>query len=146
MASVPGHPLDPGCRAGPDLALGPTRGGPNRRGTAGVSWRAGDGGRHGKREGCRTVRTTLEAHLGSRQVARVVYGSIIGLALVVVVEAHPPSTGVLIGWFLGTAVAVALAEVYAEVIGVETRERHRVTRAQLREMRNDALAVAFGVA
>jgi VIT1/CCC1 family predicted Fe2+/Mn2+ transporter len=92
------------------------------------------------------VRATLEAHLGSRQVARVVYGSIIGLALVVVVEAHPPRTGVVIGWLLGTAVAVALAELYSEIIGVETRERHRVTRPQVVEMLDDAGAVAFGVA
>lgn len=88
----------------------------------------------------------LEAHLGSHQVARVVYGSIIGLALVVVVQEHPPRTGVVIGWFLGTAVAVGLAEVYSDVIGIETRERHRVRRDQVAGMLDDALAVAFGVA
>jgi VIT1/CCC1 family predicted Fe2+/Mn2+ transporter len=76
----------------------------------------------------------------------VVYGSIIGLALVIVVEAHPPRTVVVIGWLLGTAVAVALAELYSEIIGVETRERHRVTRPQVVEMLDDAGAVAFGVA
>jgi hypothetical protein len=92
------------------------------------------------------VRTALEGHLGSHQVARVVYGSIIGLALLVVVEAHPPRTGVVIGWFLGTAVAVALAELYSDVIGIETRERHRVRRDQVAGMLDDALAVAFGVA
>lgn len=75
-----------------------------------------------------------------------VYGSIIGLALLVVVEAHPPRTGVVIGQFLGTAVAVALAEVYSDVIGVETRERHPVGRADIAGMLDDALAVAFGVA
>ena len=75
-----------------------------------------------------------------------VYGSIIGLAFVVVVEAHPPSAGVLVGWLLGTAVAVALAELYSEIIGVETRERHRVTRPQVTHMLDDAVAVAFGIA
>jgi VIT1/CCC1 family predicted Fe2+/Mn2+ transporter len=53
---------------------------------------------------------------------------------------------VVIGWFLGTAVAVASAELYSEIIGVETRERSRVTRDQVREMLDDAGAVAFGVA
>jgi hypothetical protein len=93
-----------------------------------------------------TVHTTLEAHLGSRQVARVVYGSIIGLALVVVIEAHPPRTAVVMGWLLGTAIAVALAELYSEIIGEETRQRHRVTRRQVVGMLDDAVAVAFGVA
>ena len=40
----------------------------------------------------------LEQHLGSRQVAKVVYGSIIGLALVVALEAHPPAPGVMAVW------------------------------------------------
>jgi hypothetical protein len=93
-----------------------------------------------------TVRATLEAHLGSHQVARVVYGSIIGLALVVVIEAHPPRPTVAIGWLIGTAVAVALAELFSEVIGAETRQRHRVTRRQVVEMLDDAGAVSFGVA
>ena len=75
-----------------------------------------------------------------------VYGSIIGLAFVVVIEAHPPRTGVVIGWLLGTAAAVALAELYSEIIGVETRERHRVTRPQVLHMLEDMGAVAFGVA
>jgi hypothetical protein len=93
-----------------------------------------------------TVRAALEAHLGSRQVARVIYGSIIGLALVVVIEAHPPTPGVVIGWLLGTAVAVGLAELYSEILGVETRERHRVSRSQLVDMLDGVGAVAFGVA
>jgi VIT1/CCC1 family predicted Fe2+/Mn2+ transporter len=92
------------------------------------------------------VRAALETHLQSRQVARVVYGSIIGLALVVAIQAHPPRTGVVVGWVFGTAIAVALAELYSEIVGVETRERHRVTRAQLADMLDDAGAVAFGVA
>jgi VIT1/CCC1 family predicted Fe2+/Mn2+ transporter len=92
------------------------------------------------------VRASLEAHLGSRQVARVVYGSIIGLALVVAIEAHPPRTGVVVGWVFGTAIAVALAELYSEIVGVETRERHPVTRVQIAHMMDDAVAVAFGVA
>ena len=92
------------------------------------------------------MRASLEAHLGSRQVAKVVYGSIIGLALVVALEKHPPPAAVMVVWLLGTAVAVGLAEIYSEVVGVETSQRHKVTRSQFRHFLEDAGAVAFGVA
>lgn len=90
------------------------------------------------------MRTRLASHLGSRQVARVIYGAIVGLALVVALEGYPRTAGQMIGWLVGTAVAVALAEFYSEVVGTETSERHRVTRHQLRHMFYDAAAVAFG--
>jgi hypothetical protein len=79
-------------------------------------------------------------------VARVVYGSIIGLALVVALNSHPPTAGVMALWLIGTAVAVGLAEIYSEVVGVETSQRHRVSRRQLTHFLEDAAAVAFGVA
>jgi VIT1/CCC1 family predicted Fe2+/Mn2+ transporter len=88
----------------------------------------------------------IQSHLGSRQVARVVYGAIIGLALIVALEKHPPAAGTMIASLLGTAVAVGLAEIYAEIVGIETSERHRIRRDQLGELRDDALAVGFGVA
>ena len=88
----------------------------------------------------------IKAHLGSRQVARVVYGAIIGLALIVALEKHPPAAGTMIASLMGTAVAVGLAELYAEIVGIETRERHRVRRDQFGELIDDSLAVAFGVA
>src|SRR4051812_24451969 len=92
------------------------------------------------------MRAVLEAHLGSRQVARVVYGAIFGLTLIVVLEAHPPRAGVMTAWLLGAALTVALAEIYSEIIGTETSERHRVTRPQMAHMLGDAVAVAVGVA
>jgi hypothetical protein len=91
------------------------------------------------------MRAPFEAHLGSRQVARVVYGAIIGLTLIVVIEDHPPGASVMTAWLLLTALAVALAEIYSEVVGAETRERHRVTRHQLAHMLDDGCAVALGV-
>jgi hypothetical protein len=91
------------------------------------------------------VRAGLEAHLSSRQVSRVVYGAIVGLALVVAVDKHPPTAGVMAAWLVGSAVAVALAELYSEVVGTETRERHRVTHEQFTRMLESAGAVAVGV-
>ncbi len=87
----------------------------------------------------------IESHLGSAQVARVIYGAIIGLALLVTFERHPPTAGVVAGSLVATGVAVALAELYSEIVGAETRTRHRVERAQLRHYGIDAAAVFAGV-
>ena len=92
------------------------------------------------------MRASLEQHLGSRQVGRVVYGSIIGLALIVALEHHPPAPGVMAVWLLGTALAVGLAEIYSEVVGQETSTRRPVTRTDMAHMAEDAGAVGFGVA
>jgi hypothetical protein len=92
------------------------------------------------------VHSALEAHLGSRQVSRVIYGSIIGLALVVVLQAHPPAVGVMVASLLSTAVAVGLAELYSEIVGTETRTRHRIARNELGGILEDVVAVVIGVA
>jgi hypothetical protein len=87
----------------------------------------------------------IGAHLRSRQVSRVIYGAIIGLALVVALQEHPPGDGVVAGLLLGTALAVALAEMYSELLGSETRLRRRPTGPDLRHLAVDGVAVAFGV-
>jgi hypothetical protein len=87
----------------------------------------------------------LRSHLASNQVSRVVYGAIIGLALVVALEAHPPPAGAVIASLLGTGVAVALAEVYSEVLGIEVRTRRHVEREHSRAIWADTGAVAFGI-
>jgi hypothetical protein len=92
------------------------------------------------------VQRALEEHLGTRQVSRVVYGAIIGIAVVVVLEGHPPPAGEVVAALLGTAVAVGLAELYSEALGAETRTHRPVTADQLREFTGDVLAVAFGIA
>lgn len=88
----------------------------------------------------------VAAHLGSEQVARVVYGAIIGLALVVALEHHPPRAVAMVGSLVATAVAVGGAELYSEHLGLRTRERRRATREEARRLRDDAAAVAFGIA
>jgi hypothetical protein len=92
------------------------------------------------------VRRFLATHLASRQVSRVIYGAIIGLALIVALEAHPPAPGVVTATLVGTAVAVALAELYSELIGFEAGQRRRAGRAELRHWVADSAAVVFGVA
>jgi hypothetical protein len=94
----------------------------------------------------RGVRTAIEAHLGSRQVGRVIYGAIIGMAVIVVLEDHPPPPATDIGLLVATALAVGLAELYSEVVGAETRTRRRVGREHVHEILDDVVAVAFGIA
>ena len=88
----------------------------------------------------------IEAHLDSRQVSRVIYGAIVGLALVVVMEDHPPPAAGVIGTLLATAVAVALAELYSEVVGTSARLRRKFEAHRIRHVRDDVFAVAIGVA
>lgn len=90
------------------------------------------------------VRRAVAAHLRSRDVSRVIYGAIIGLALVVALEAHPPTAAETIAAIAGTAAAVGLAEVYSEVIGTEARTRRRVPMSHVRGIAFDAGAVVFG--
>jgi hypothetical protein len=92
------------------------------------------------------MRDAIAVHLGSRQVSRVLYGSIIGLALVVALEAHPPRAGVIAVTLVATAIAVALAELYSEIVGTEARTRARVERQQIIDMFDEIGAVAIGIA
>jgi hypothetical protein len=92
------------------------------------------------------LRHAIHAHLGSRDVARVIYGAIIGLALVVALQHHAATAGETAAAIIGTALAVGLAEVYSEYVGVETRERRRVRRRELPTMAADAGPVVFGAA
>ena len=78
-------------------------------------------------------------------MSRVIYGSIIGLALVVSLEEHPPAAGVMAGFLLATAVAVALAEIYSDIIGTETRTHARVEGARKRTIAKESAAVACGI-
>lgn len=74
------------------------------------------------------------------------YGAIIGLALVVALEAHPPPAHAVIATLLGTTVAVALAEFYSELIGFETAGRRKANPDEMRHLRADIAAVSFGIA
>lgn len=75
-----------------------------------------------------------------------IYGAIIGLALIVAMEDHPPGPGVVAGTLLGTALAVGLAEFYSDVLGIETRKRRHATDTELRHRAANVAAVASGIA
>src|SRR4051794_12248956 len=93
-----------------------------------------------------SLRGAVDAHLASRDVARVIYGAIVGLAVVVALEAHPPTSGQTAATVAGTALAVGLAELYGEYVGAEIRTRRPVARSQLRHLAHEAAPVMFGAA
>src|SRR4051794_32743290 len=90
------------------------------------------------------MRRALAVHLRSREMTRVIYGSIIGLALVVALRVHPPRAGGAAAGAAGTAIAVGLAEVYRGVVGGEARPRRRVHWPQVRAKLVEASAVVLG--
>jgi len=92
------------------------------------------------------IRQAIFAHLASRQVSRVIYGAIIGLALIVALETHSPGVGSVVATLLGTATAVALAELYSEVIGFEATGRRKASRKELPHLAGDIAAVFLGIA
>jgi hypothetical protein len=88
----------------------------------------------------------VTAHLRSGGVSRVVYGSILGLALIVALQLHPPGAGSVIASLVATAAAVALAELYSDLIGARTRSGLGVDTDGFGTIAGDACAVAFGIA
>jgi hypothetical protein len=102
--------------------------------------------RAGSSAGRSAMTRAIEAHLGSRDVARVIYGAIIGLAIVVAVQDHPPAAGQVAAALAGSALAVGLAEAYSEFVGSEAHSRRHLQRAEVRQLLMDAAAVTLGAA
>jgi hypothetical protein len=92
------------------------------------------------------VHPRLASHLRSSQVSRVVYGSIIGLALVLTLEAHPPGVAATIVTLLASALSVALAELYSELLGGRARASLGGPRESASGVVRDVTAVGFGIA
>ena len=86
----------------------------------------------------------LVEHLESPDVARVIYGAIVGLALVLALQFHPPTAAQAAGAIAGTALAIALAEAYSDLIAGEARTRRPINRAEVRHATQAAAAVFFG--
>jgi hypothetical protein len=88
--------------------------------------------------------SSFREHLGAGLFSRLVYGAIIGLALIVALEHEEPDPAVMAGTLVGTGVAVGLAEFYSEFLGTEIGTRRRVDRARFREIAANVGALIFG--
>jgi VIT1/CCC1 family predicted Fe2+/Mn2+ transporter len=94
--------------------------------------------------GMTELKASVESHLGSHDVSRVLYGTIVGLALVLALEADAHRAGETAVFILATALTIGLAELFAEAISQEARTREPISRAQLGPLVRDALAVVIG--
>jgi hypothetical protein len=94
----------------------------------------------------RRVRDFVDAHLRSRQVSRVLYGSIIGLAVVVALQDHPPGAGNIAATLAATGVAVGLAELYSNIVGTAARTQARLDHRQRSDAIVETIAVTLGTA
>lgn len=90
------------------------------------------------------LKASVESHLGSHDVSRVLYGTIVGLALVLALEADAHRAGETAAFIVGTALTIGMAELFAEAISQEARMRRTIRRADLRPLARDAIAVVIG--
>src|SRR3954464_12394256 len=90
------------------------------------------------------VRRNVEAHLGSTDVAHIIYGAIIGLALVEALAKHPPPSGAVAATLFGSAIAVGLAEAYSGLVAADARTHRPADRGRLRLVARESSAVVFG--
>ena len=90
------------------------------------------------------IRRSVEAHLGSRDVAHVIYGAIIGLALVEALSKHPPPPATVAATLVGSAIAVGLAEAYSELVAADARTHRPADSQRIREEVREACAVVLG--
>jgi VIT1/CCC1 family predicted Fe2+/Mn2+ transporter len=90
--------------------------------------------------------TSYDGRTQSQLVSKLLYGSIIVLALEVALEDHPPAPRDMVASVVGTALAVTLAELYSDVIGLEIGRRRRVQRDELGRILRKVSAVALGAA
>lgn len=90
------------------------------------------------------MREKLRESLDGHRVAKIIYGSIIILVVLLAMEDHPPSISGVIGTVLFTGLGVALAELYSDFIGTRIRERRKLTWAERSEMTRNIGAVLIG--
>jgi hypothetical protein len=90
------------------------------------------------------MRASIESHLGSEDVSKVLYGTIVGLALVLALEADAHHAGETAAFIVGTAITIGLAELFSEAISLEARTRTRIRRTDIKPLARDAIAVVIG--
>jgi hypothetical protein len=79
----------------------------------------------------------------AQRAARAVYGSIIALAVIVVLDEASAEADEVIAAVIGSVIAATLAEQYAEYIAHVIRERRHLTRPEIVQQAKDGAAGAL---
>jgi hypothetical protein len=79
----------------------------------------------------------------AQRAARAVYGSIVALAVIVVLDDGGAEADEVIGAVIGSVIAATLAEQYAEYIGRVIRERRHLSGEEAAEAARDAAVGAL---
>jgi hypothetical protein len=88
--------------------------------------------------------TTPEADIRHSPVSKAIYGVITVLAVLQVLEAHPPSAWSGAVFLFGTTVAVAMVDAYSESIAIMLAQERGLTMGDLRAIRHEVAPVLIG--
>jgi hypothetical protein len=86
----------------------------------------------------------FESHLTSGDVARVLYGTIVGLALVLAFENEPHHPSEVAWFILATAITIGLAELLSEAIAAPAHTHEELGPTHVRTLARDSIAVVIG--
>ena len=86
--------------------------------------------------------TTLAKYYGNDRAAKVVYGAILIFAYLITQNHSNDDTALsLVSGTFFAAVAIVLAEIYAEILGKTIRQKKRLSKHQRLEVVQDSLAI-----
>jgi len=86
----------------------------------------------------------LEAHLATMEMANVLYGTIVGLALVLALQDDGYPSMEIVAFLIGTAIAISLAGVFSETISRQARQRAPLTRNDRQALWRETVAELAG--
>jgi hypothetical protein len=90
------------------------------------------------------VATMPEADVRHSPVSKAIYGVVTVLAVLQVLEAHPPTAWSGAVFLFGTTVAVAMVDAYSESIAIMLSQERGLTLGDLRDIRHEVAPVLVG--
>lgn len=86
--------------------------------------------------------STLAKYYGNDRAAKVIYGSILIFAYLLTQDHNNNASALaLVSGTFFAAVAIVLAEIYAEILGKTIRQKKRLNKQQRTEVEKDSLAI-----